>query len=69
MRGRPKRSRLPGAGIGVREALRRVTSVGELPPRQWWAYCLRHTWPWAPYLMVSPYARVLARAGLGRLRD
>ncbi|MFF8442317.1 glycosyltransferase family 2 protein [Streptomyces californicus] len=55
-------------GIGVREALRRVTSVGELPPRQWWAYCLRHTWPWAPYLMVSPYARALARAGLGRLR-
>ncbi len=40
-------------GIGVREALRRVTSVRELPPRQWWAYCLRHTWPWAPYLMVS----------------
>ncbi|WP_307781677.1 glycosyltransferase family 2 protein, partial [Streptomyces sp. MBT59] len=32
-------------GIGVREALRRVTSVRELPPRQWWVYCLRHTWP------------------------
>ncbi|MFE9458400.1 glycosyltransferase family 2 protein [Streptomyces californicus] len=55
-------------GIGAREALRRVTSVRELPPRQWWAYCLRHTWPWAPYLMVSPYARALARAGFGRLR-
>lgn len=55
-------------GIGVREALRRVTSVRELPPRQWWVYCLRHTWPWAPYLMVSPYARTAARATLGRLR-
>ncbi|MFE2977315.1 glycosyltransferase family 2 protein [Streptomyces sp. NPDC059258] len=55
-------------GIGVREALRRVTSVRELPPHQWWVYCLRHTWPWAPYLMVSPYARTAARATLGRLR-
>ncbi|MGW4624988.1 glycosyltransferase family 2 protein [Streptomyces rubiginosohelvolus] len=55
-------------GIGVREALRRVTSVRELPPRQWWVYCLRHTWPWAPYLMVSPYARTAARATVGRLR-
>ncbi|MFJ6608870.1 glycosyltransferase family 2 protein [Streptomyces sp. NPDC091289] len=55
-------------GIGVREALRRVTSGRELPPRQWWLYCLRHTWPWAPYLMVAPYARTAARATLGRLR-
>ncbi|MEU6043021.1 glycosyltransferase family 2 protein [Streptomyces griseus] len=55
-------------GIGVREALRRVTSGRELPPHQWWVYCLRHTWPWAPYLMVSPYARTAARATLGRLR-
>ncbi|MEV0139404.1 glycosyltransferase family 2 protein [Streptomyces globisporus] len=55
-------------GIGVREALRRVTSVRELPPRQWWVYCMRHTWPWAPYLMVSPYARTVARATVGRLR-
>ncbi|MEU2999731.1 glycosyltransferase family 2 protein [Streptomyces sp. NPDC006995] len=55
-------------GIGVLEALRRVSSARELPPRQWWVYCLRHTWPWAPYLMVSPYARTAARATLGRLR-
>ncbi|WP_097869309.1 glycosyltransferase family 2 protein [Streptomyces sp. rh34] len=55
-------------GIGVREALRRVTSVQELPLRPWWVYCLRHTWPWAPYLMLSPYARTAARATLGRLR-
>ncbi|MFJ4823207.1 glycosyltransferase family 2 protein [Streptomyces bacillaris] len=55
-------------GIGVREALRRVTSVRELPPRQWWVYCLRHTWPWAPLLMVSPYARTAARATIGRWR-
>ncbi|MEI7033410.1 glycosyltransferase family 2 protein [Streptomyces pratensis] len=60
----PDRSREPG--IGVREALRRVTSVRELPPRQWWSYCLRHTWPWAPWLMVSPYARTAARAALDR---
>lgn len=62
---------VPGSGepgIGVREALRRVTSAGELPPRQWWVYCLRHTWPWAPVLMVSPYARTAARATLGRWR-
>ncbi|MEU2575341.1 glycosyltransferase family 2 protein [Streptomyces anulatus] len=55
-------------GIGVREALRRVTSVQELPLHPWWVYCLRHTWPWAPYLMLSPYARTAARATLGRLR-
>lgn len=55
-------------GIGVREALRRVTSVRELPPGQWWVYCLRHTWPWAPLLMVSPYARTAARATIGRWR-
>ncbi|WP_437441571.1 hypothetical protein [Streptomyces cavourensis] len=52
----------------MREALRRVTSVRELPPRQWWVYCLRHTWPWAPLLMVSPYARTAARATIGRWR-
>ncbi|MFJ7524497.1 glycosyltransferase family 2 protein [Streptomyces griseus] len=55
-------------GIGVREALRRVTSAQELPLRSWWVYCLRHTWPWAPYLMLAPYARAAARASLGRLR-
>ncbi|MEV6054290.1 glycosyltransferase [Streptomyces sp. NPDC052107] len=49
-------------GIGVREALRRVISPGELPPRQWWVYCLRHCWPWAPLLMFSPYVRTVARA-------
>ncbi|MFE9696407.1 glycosyltransferase family 2 protein [Streptomyces sp. NPDC006270] len=55
-------------GIGVREALRRVASGRELPPRQWWRYCVRHTWPWAPWLMVSPYARTAVRAALGRRR-
>ncbi len=49
-------------GIGVREALRRVTSVRELPPRAWWVYCLRHGWPWTPVHMVSPYVRVAVRA-------
>ncbi|MDQ0844826.1 GT2 family glycosyltransferase [Streptomyces sp. V1I6] len=49
-------------GIGVREALRRVTSQRELPPRQWWVYCRRHMWPWAPLLMVSPYVKTAARA-------
>ncbi|WSJ91197.1 glycosyltransferase [Streptomyces sp. NBC_01304] len=53
-------------GIGVREALRRVTSVRELPTRAWWAYCLRHGWPWAPVHMVSPYVRTVVRAGVGR---
>lgn len=63
--------RSPGSrepGIGMREALRRVSSVRELPPRQWWLYCLRHTWPWAPFLMVAPYARTAARATLGSRR-
>jgi GT2 family glycosyltransferase len=49
-------------GIGPREALRRVVSQRELPPRQWWAYCGRHLWPWAPLLMVAPYARTALRA-------
>ncbi|MFF9869587.1 glycosyltransferase family 2 protein [Streptomyces sp. NPDC013953] len=53
-------------GIGVREALRRVTSQRELPPRQWWVYCLRHSWPWAPLLMFSPYAKTAARAAVRR---
>ncbi|MFE0105746.1 glycosyltransferase family 2 protein [Streptomyces sp. NPDC059009] len=53
-------------GIGVREALRRVTSQRELPPLQWWAYCLRHLWPWAPLLMLSPYARTALRALRGQ---
>ncbi|THA30040.1 glycosyltransferase [Streptomyces sp. A1547] len=53
-------------GIGVREALRRVTSQRELPPRQWWVYCRRHAWPWAPLLMVSPYLKTVARALAGR---
>ncbi|MBT2490151.1 glycosyltransferase family 2 protein [Streptomyces sp. ISL-96] len=53
-------------GIGVREALRRVTSQRELPPRQWWVYCLRHSWPWAPLLLFSPYAKTAARAAVRR---
>ena len=55
-------------GIGVREALRRVTSVRELPPRAWWVYCLRHGWPWAPVHMVTPYVKTAMRAGAGRWR-
>ena len=54
------------SGIGVREALRRLTSQRELPPRQWWAYCRRHLWPWAPLLMVWPYARTTVRAAAER---
>ncbi|SDK51058.1 Glycosyltransferase, GT2 family [Streptomyces indicus] len=53
-------------GIGVREALRRVTSVRELPPRAWWAYCLRHAGRRAPVLMVSPYVMTVLRAGVRR---
>lgn len=53
-------------GIGVREALRRLKSQRELPPRQWWAYCQRHLWPWAPVLMVWPYARTTLRAAAER---
>ncbi|MFD1658040.1 glycosyltransferase family 2 protein [Streptomyces caeni] len=49
-------------GIGVREALRRITSPRELPPRSWWVYCLRHSWPWAPIQMFSPYVMTAARA-------
>ncbi|MFB7864695.1 glycosyltransferase family 2 protein [Streptomyces sp. NPDC056069] len=53
-------------GIGVRAALRRVTSQRELPPRPWWVYCLRHNWPWAPLLMFSPYVRTVLRAATAR---
>ncbi|MEU5547625.1 glycosyltransferase [Streptomyces sioyaensis] len=53
-------------GIGVREAMRRVVSQRELPPRQWWTYCLRHNWPWAPALMVSPYVKTAVRAMVQR---
>ncbi|WP_269664879.1 glycosyltransferase family 2 protein [Streptacidiphilus rugosus] len=49
-------------GIGLIEAMRRLTSARELPPRQWWLYCRRHLWPWAPLLMVSPYARTALSA-------
>ncbi|WP_106976597.1 glycosyltransferase family 2 protein [Streptomyces sp. NRRL B-24484] len=55
-------------GIGVREALRRLVSQRELPPRQWWAFCHRHLWPWAPLLMVAPYARTALAAALDRAR-
>jgi hypothetical protein len=53
-------------GMGAREALRRVASPRELPPRQWWVYCLRHCWPWAPLLMFSPYVKTAARASVRR---
>ncbi|MFG2824437.1 glycosyltransferase family 2 protein [Kitasatospora sp. NPDC048365] len=49
-------------GIGPREALRRVLSQRELPPRQWWAYCRRHLWPWAPLLMIAPYVKTVLLA-------
>ncbi|MFI6941376.1 glycosyltransferase family 2 protein [Streptomyces sp. NPDC050418] len=63
--GPPRRgSREPG--IGVREALRRVTSAAELPPRVWWVYCRRHTGPWAPVRLVTPYLMTAVRAGAGR---
>ncbi|OAH09607.1 glycosyltransferase family 2 protein [Streptomyces jeddahensis] len=52
-------------GIGVREALRRVTSRRELPLAAWWSYCNRHLWPWAPVWMVSPYLLTAARALTG----
>lgn len=55
-------------GIGAREALRRLTSQRELPPRQWWAYCRRHLWPWAPVLMVWPYVTTPLRAAALRVR-
>ncbi|MFM9373510.1 glycosyltransferase family 2 protein [Streptomyces sp. Da 82-17] len=29
----------------------------ELPHRAWCVYCLRHGGPWAPVLLLSPYAR------------
>lgn len=57
-------SREPGIGVG--EALRRLTSQRELPLRQWWVYCLRHSWPWAPVLMFSPYVKTAVRAALDR---
>lgn len=53
-------------GIGVSKALRRVASQRELPPRQWWVYCLRHCWPRAPLLMCSPYVKTVARASIRR---
>ncbi|MBC9714427.1 glycosyltransferase family 2 protein [Streptomyces sp. TRM66268-LWL] len=53
-------------GIGPREALRRLASTRELPPRAWWRYCLRHTGYRAPVLMMSPYVKTLVRAGVGR---
>lgn len=53
-------------GIGAREALRRLTSQRELPPRQWWAYCGRHLWPWAPVLMLWPYLATPLRAVVQR---
>lgn len=53
-------------GISVREALRRRVSQRELPPHQWWVYCRRHCWPWAPLLMVSPYAKTAMRALVSR---
>ena len=62
----PPRTGSREPGIGVREALRRLTSQRELPPRQWWAYCRRHLWPWAPVLMVWPYARTTLRAAAER---
>ncbi|MGW5433704.1 glycosyltransferase family 2 protein [Streptomyces sp. NPDC004059] len=49
-------------GIGVREALRRVTSRRALPCLAWWVYCARHLWPWAPVLMFSPYIKTVLRA-------
>ncbi|MER6071476.1 glycosyltransferase family 2 protein [Streptomyces sp. NPDC001817] len=49
-------------GIGVREALRRVTSRRELPCRAWWVYCARHMGPYAPVLMFSPYVKTALRA-------
>ncbi|GAA0671106.1 hypothetical protein GCM10010193_24120 [Kitasatospora atroaurantiaca] len=51
-------------GIGAREALRRLVSQRELPPRQWWAYCGRHLWPWAPLLMIAPYVNTALRAAV-----
>ncbi len=62
----PPRTGSREPGIGVREALRRVTSVRELPPRAWWVYCLRHAGRRAPVLMVSPYVMTAVRAGTGR---
>ncbi|WP_240434998.1 glycosyltransferase [Streptomyces sp. YIM 130001] len=63
--GGPPRADSREPGIGVREALRRVTSPRELPPRAWWLYCLRHGRPWTPFLMLAPYARTALRAGAG----
>lgn len=64
--GNPQLSGSREPGIGVRESLRRLISQRELPPRQWWAYCHRHLWPWAPVLMVWPYARTALRAATER---
>ncbi|MER7899032.1 glycosyltransferase [Streptomyces sp. NPDC096046] len=62
----PPRTGSREPGIGVREALRRLTSQRELPPRQWWVYCLRHCWPAAPLLMVSPYVKTAVRCSVRR---
>ncbi|MFJ7178081.1 glycosyltransferase family 2 protein [Streptomyces massasporeus] len=62
----PPRTGSREPGIGVREALRRITSQRELPPRQWWVYCLRHCWPAAPLLMFSPYVKTAVRCAVRR---
>ncbi|GAA1106402.1 glycosyltransferase family 2 protein [Kitasatospora arboriphila] len=49
-------------GLGLREALRRVASRRELPPREWWVYCRRHHGAWALPIFCSPYARTALRA-------
>ncbi|MDU8997261.1 MULTISPECIES: glycosyltransferase family 2 protein [Streptomyces] len=56
-------------GIGVREALRRQTSVRELPVRPWSTYCLRHLWPWAPLMLLSPYIKTAVRATCARYQS
>jgi GT2 family glycosyltransferase len=49
-------------GIGVREALRRLSSKRELPFGPWRVYCVRHLWPWAPVSLFSPYVKTAVRA-------
>jgi GT2 family glycosyltransferase len=49
-------------GIGVGEALRRVSSTRELPFGSWRVYCARHLWPWAPVSLLSPYVKAGIRA-------
>ncbi|MFI7385121.1 glycosyltransferase family 2 protein [Streptomyces sp. NPDC049813] len=48
--------------IGVRAALRRRSPAPDLPVRQWWVYCWRHTGLRAPLLMVAPYVVTVIRA-------